>query len=305
MNNYQALVICAALAYASPAAADEYFAVTPSGSAETFFQQEPKAVIGLLSSRCIDAKWSLISSSETELVCEAPLSTGQSILGQMLMGNSYSTPPRRFFRYNVASVNGVSRVQASGWMELQMAFGQTRRTDFDGPEFQNSAISFMMGAGGKLPRGTMFPNHVMMGLQGKNTPMGSHAGLYITSVDAGGPAESAGLVSGDIIIRIGSKRLKSPDDWLDATASVTKNATYPVEVVRDGKPKTVTLARAFRPAISEEVAPIAVAPPAVSPDPAATPPPSLADEMAKLAKLKADGVLSEAEFQAAKAKLLK
>src|SRR5688572_9758911 len=103
---------------ATPALADEYFAVTPSGAAEMLFQGKPQKVIGELSSKCIDVRWTVISSNPNELVCEAPLNMGQSVLGQMLLGNSYSTPPRRFFRFNVADVNGISRVQASGWMEL-------------------------------------------------------------------------------------------------------------------------------------------------------------------------------------------
>jgi hypothetical protein len=131
-----------------PALADEFMAVTPTGAAEMLFPNHATEVVGRLSNKCIDARWTVISSTPTDLVCEAPMNMGQSVLGQMLLGNSYSTPPRRFFRFNVAETNGVSRVQASGWMELQMAFGQIKRTDFSGPEFQNSIFSFMSAAGG-------------------------------------------------------------------------------------------------------------------------------------------------------------
>lgn len=112
----------------SPALADKFFAVTPSGSAEMLFAENPPTVVGKLSSKCIDSHWTVVTSSSNELGCEAPLNMGQSVLGQMLMGNSYSTPPRRFFRFNVIEVNGISRAQASGWIELQMAFGQVKRT---------------------------------------------------------------------------------------------------------------------------------------------------------------------------------
>ncbi len=303
MTLFRMAIVSAALAYAMPAAADEFFAVTPSGAAETLFPEEPKAVVGKLSSKCIDAKWTVISSSDTELVCEAPLNSGQSFLGQMLMGNRYSTPPRRFFRFNIASVQGISRVQASGWMELQMAFGQMKRTDFSGPEFHNSIIAFMGAAGGKLPKGTTFPNHVMVGVQGASTPLGKYVGLYITKVDPGSPADAAGLVPGDIISRVGDKLMKNTgEDWLDATAAVLKNPTYPVEVIHNGKKKLVTLTRALRPPISDDIVPLA---PAIPANPGlATATPSIADEMVKLAKLKAEGVITDAEFQAAKAKLL-
>ena len=169
------IVAVMALAVSTPAFADKMFAVTPSGAAEMLFPESPTVVIGKLSSKCIDARWKVISSSSNEVVCEAPMNFGQSLLGTMLLGNSYSTPPRRFFRFNVAEVKGISRVQASGWMELQMAFGQMRRTDFSGADFQNSILAFMESAGGKLPVGTTFPNHVVMGFDGPITSVGKEA----------------------------------------------------------------------------------------------------------------------------------
>ena len=166
------LVFVVALTHVSaPALADEFMAVTPTGAAEMLFPNHATEVVGKLSNKCIDARWTVISSNPTDLVCEAPMNMGQSVLGQMLMGNSYSTPPRRFFRFNVAEIYGVSRVQASGWMELQMAFGQMKRTDFSGPEFQNSIFSFMSAAGGTFPVDTRFPNHVMMGFKSEDYPI--------------------------------------------------------------------------------------------------------------------------------------
>lgn len=106
--------LAAALFVSSSAVADEFFAVTPSGATEMLFAELLNEVVGKLSTKCIDAGWSVTSSTTSEVVCKAPLNFGQSMVGRLLMGNSYSTPPRRFFKYNVATVNGVSRVQASG-----------------------------------------------------------------------------------------------------------------------------------------------------------------------------------------------
>lgn len=139
------------LLHSSPALADKTFAVTPSGAAEMLFPDQPALVAGKISSKCIDAKWTVVNSTPNAVTCEAPLNFGQSVLGQMLMGNSYSTPPRRFFRFNVVEFNGISRVQATGWMELQMAFGQVKRNDFAGPEFINNAMLFLGNAGGEIP----------------------------------------------------------------------------------------------------------------------------------------------------------
>lgn len=98
------------------------------------------------------------------------------------------------------------------------------------------------------------------------------------------------------------------EDYLDATAKAAKTPTYKVELERGGKIVVLTVERAFRPPVTaadyasfqpEKTAPVAVA---VVAAPAAAG--SVADELAKLAKLKADGVLTEAEFEAQKKKLL-
>ena len=243
-----------------------------------------------------------MSSSPTEVVCEAPLNFGQTLLGQLAMGNSYSTPPRRFFRFNLAKVNGISRVQASGWMELQMAFGQMRRTDFTGPEFHNSIIGFLSAAGGKLPVGTAFPNHVMLGVDGTLSMRGNEGGFDVTKIFPDMSAEKGGLALGDRIVKIASKKFKSDEDYLDATAKAAKTPVYDIEAIRSGKIVKLKMERAFRPSYNDETIPNAQ--PSAVAVMAPMPPVSIADELAKMAKLKADGILSEEEFQAQKAKLL-
>lgn len=284
---------------AAPAIADEFFAVTPSGATEMLFPESATTVSGKLSGKCIDSRWTVITSSPNEVVCEAPLNMGQSIMGQLLMGNSYSTPPRRFFRFNVAEINGISRVQASGWMELQMAFGQVKRNDFSGPEFHNGAMNFLSAAGGQYPPGTTFPNHAAVGFDlEEDIPVGKHRGLRVKSVTPGLPGEKAGLLPGDVVTEIAGKRFKTVDDYLDATAKAAKKPAYEVEVLRDTKTVKLTIERAFRPASTEQV--VSAARPAAPTGATA----SVADELAKLAKLKSDGILTEVEFEAQKKKLL-
>lgn len=295
------LPLAIALAQATPARADKYFAVTPSGTTEMVFPGKPEMVVGALSSKCIDVRWTVISSTSTELVCEAPLNMGQSIIGQMLMGNSYSTPPRRFYRFNVAELNGVSRVQASGWMELQMAFGQTKRTDFSGPPFHNGMMNFMGAAGGSYPVGTTFPNHAAMGVQVEQLQQGKFLTFRITAVETGSPAAKAGIQVGDVVTRIAGKPFKNTDDYLDATARAAAKSPYEVEFIRGGKTMKLSLERSFRPTWTKAVLAEATPTPAPASPPA---PPSIADELEKLAKLKESGVLSESEFEAQKTKLL-
>ena len=300
----QTATAVALFALPMPALADEIFAVTPSGAAEMLFSDTPETVVGALTSKCIDVKWTVISSSQTEVVCEAPMNFGQTLLGQLAMGNSYSTAPRRFFRFNVAKVNGISRVQASGWMELQMAFGQMRRTDFTGPEFHNSIIGFLSTAGGKLPVGTSFPNHVMMGIDGPLTLKGKEGGLDVTEILPDTVASKSELAVGDRIIKIAGKKFKSDDDYLDATAKAAKTPSYEIEVLRSGKLVKLNMDRAFRPSSTEETVPKDIPAAQASVPASNSPQTSVADELAKLAKLKADGILSEEEFQSQKSKLL-
>ncbi len=303
MRKTYGVAMAAACALSSPALADDYYAVTPSGATEEIFAGPPEETIGKLSSRCIDAKWTVVSSSATELVREAPMNIGQSVLGQMLMGNSYSTPPRRYFRFNAATVNGVSRVQASGWMELQMALGQTKRTDFSGPAFHNNIMTFMSSAGGQFPVGTTFPHHVFLGAGFEEARIGKTIGLRITKLEADGPGARAGLQVGDTITNVAGKKFKDIGDLLDAFAKATKTPTYGVDVVRAGKSMSVTVERAYRSPWTEAV----VATPSRATALASAtpiPPISVADELAKLAKLKSDGVLTDAEFEAQKRKLL-
>lgn len=296
------VVVVAALvasSQASPAFADKYFAVTPSGATEMMFPDKPDVVVGQLSGRCIDLHWTVISSGSNQVTCEAPLKMGESILGQMLLGNSYSTPPHRYFRFNLAQINGVSRVQASGWMELQMAFGQIQRTDFSGPPFHNGMMNFMAAAGGKYPVGTTFPNHAALGVSVENVSEGKYGAFRITEIFNNSAAAKAGLKIGDVISEIAGKRFKTVDDYLDATAKAASNPTYNVKLTRDGKNMTMIVERAFRPLVAETVVP--------HPDHFSSqlaPPPSIADEIEKLAKLKDQGLITEDEFLMQKKKLL-
>ncbi|MFY0186137.1 PDZ domain-containing protein [Stenotrophomonas rhizophila] len=283
------------------AAGSQLFAVTPSGTPEAVFSSKASVAVSRLSSKCMDVQWTVVSSSNTEVVCESPLSTGQSIMGQMLLGNSYSTPPRRFFRFNVSELSGFSRVQVSGWMETQMAFGQIQRAPFSGADFHNSIMNFLISAGGAFPAGTTFPNHTVLGVFGKVIPRGRSAVYEVAEVTPGGAADRAGLKARDVITSVAGKKFKTDSDFLDSLAKATKAPTYPIDVTRDGSALSLTVEREYRPT-ANQVASVVEEPAAV---PASLAPAlSVADELAKLLKLKEQGILTQAEFDSQKSKLL-
>jgi hypothetical protein len=103
------------------------------------------------------------------------------------------------------------------------------------------------------------------------------------------------------VTAINGKRFKKQDDYLDATAQAAQQPTYAVEYMRDGNKMTATLERQFRPAITQT---LAASPTVAAPTPVATPTASIADELDKLVKLRDSGVLTVAEFEAQKQKLL-
>jgi hypothetical protein len=279
-------------------------AVTPSGTTEAIFDKALPDTIATLGSYCIDRGWSVTNTTTNQVTCEIPMSMGQSILGQALMGNSYSTPPRQFVQFMAAQVGPASRVQVQNWMELQMAFGQVRRTDFTGPTFHNNAMGMLINAGGRFPPGTTFPNHAVMGVDVDNQPYQGKQGLRVKAIDPGSAAEHGGMQVGDVVFQIAGKRLKDANGYLDATAKAAATPTYEVLVARDGKPVKLSLERAFRPAATAPAAVTVATVPTVSSSPSTAGTSSIADELGKLAALRDKGILTDVEFQAQKAKLL-
>ncbi len=69
---------------------------------------------------------------------------------------------------------------------------------------------------------------------------GTQAGLFVQSVTAGGPAEAAGLLPGDVITRIGGGSATSTSlAWLLVSAEVGDQVA--IEFSREGAPKETTL----------------------------------------------------------------
>lgn len=288
---------------AAPAIADEYYAVTPSGRAEGYLDMPVVDASDHLANKCIDLGWTVVSTTNTVITCEAPMNFGQRLLGQLLMGNSYSTPPRMYYQFNIAGAGSSTRIQVNGWTELQMAFGQMRRTDMVGAAFHNSAMDFIQGIGGRLPPGTTFPNHVMIGFR-PEVVTAPEKGLKLIEVSPGSPAATAGLVVGDVVTRIAGKRVKEYDDLLDALAEAAETETYAVDYYHAGKKAEVNFQRAYRdPVEAPDLSHLAVAP---EPEPQVitAAPLSIADELAKFAQLRDTGIISGEEFEAQKAKLL-
>lgn len=301
MKKHHAIIVAALCCFTQPAFAGKYFAVTPSGKPEANFSGSADETSSALASKCMDAQWSVVKTTPQEVICEAPLTTGRQMVAQMLMGNAYSTPPRRYFRFNIVETGGISRVQASGWVETQMPFGQIQKVDFNGADFHNSIIDFLGSAGGKAPIGTTFPNHAVMGFEAQNEMSGKYGVMRVNNVTPNMPAARAGMQAGDVVTSIAGRKFKDNEEYYEAIEKAARTETYSVEIQRDGKPMTLTLDREFRPAITETATPKASTAATSAQSVQSS---SIADELTKLHKLKEQGILSDAEFEAQKKKLL-
>lgn len=284
--------------------ADEPYALTPSGATEDLFDLPVTDTSDAIVNGCIDAGQTVISSTSTVVVCEFYFRTTESVLGALLLGNSYSTPPRSFVRFNAAELQGSTRVTANAWLETQMAFGQVRKQDLGSNHFHNDVMAFLAVAGGRFPEGTEYPNHALIGLQW-NVVEKPQKGLQVTEVIDGSAAFEGGLQVGDVVTRIARERTKDGSDVLDGLHKAIKKETYEVEFYRDGDKMSAELPRRFR---ETEVAPEPQFVEVIEePEPTVTQviaPISIADELTKFAQLRDDGIISEEEFEAQKAKLL-
>jgi serine protease Do len=81
------------------------------------------------------------------------------------------------------------------------------------------------------------------GLSGAvNRVYGFKNGVLVQEVQPGGPADKAGLKSGDIITTIDGRSIKDGDDLVNEIASRRPGSTIRLGYIRDGKPQDTTVA---------------------------------------------------------------
>jgi len=65
-------------------------------------------------------------------------------------------------------------------------------------------------------------------------------GAFVDSVSSGSPAERAGILAGDVIVRIGDTRVRGVEDVFAAVRAQKVGDTVDIEVVRDGVTRTLS-----------------------------------------------------------------
>lgn len=66
-------------------------------------------------------------------------------------------------------------------------------------------------------------------------------GLLVLWLEEGGPAEKGGLLVGDILVAVSGQAVGDPDDLFSALSSETVGKAIAVEVLRGGRPETVSV----------------------------------------------------------------
>lgn len=117
-----------------------------------WFTQEPAEVANLLANKCVDRSGAVVEQDAFHVLCVRQMSGSQGILAQALLGNAYSTTPEVRLRFAVMKDGAATRVQASQWVEVQMALGQVRRTEMNGKKQNASLVALLTEAGGSALR---------------------------------------------------------------------------------------------------------------------------------------------------------
>ncbi|MBD5755301.1 hypothetical protein IF799_22745 [Citrobacter freundii] len=95
---------------------------TASGKPEGEYPGKTKEQVkDALVSYCNQKGLSVFESTESLVICGKQT---DSVLAQMLVGNSYSTPSMAKIRFTIASVNNAPKVWSDMWIESQMPGGQ-------------------------------------------------------------------------------------------------------------------------------------------------------------------------------------
>ena len=82
--------------------------------------------------------------------------------------------------------------------------------------------------------------HADLGVNARSVTDGATDGAQIQNVVAGGPAAAAGILDGDVVVRVAGRTIAGADELVVAVREHQPNEQVPVELVRQGRPLTVT-----------------------------------------------------------------
>lgn len=93
---------------------------------------------------CASRGMEVFEQGTASVTCSKTMTGNDAILGQLLIGNSYSTPPTSNVTFVVTSRGDDTKVMMSShWIETQMAFGQIRKQQLTANHQLNSVYDFL------------------------------------------------------------------------------------------------------------------------------------------------------------------
>jgi S1-C subfamily serine protease len=123
----------------------------------------------------------------------------------------------------------------------------------------NTAIrSIGMGEGGSIGLGFAIPiddargiaeeliragsvHHAELGVNARSMTDGTTDGAQVQNVQQGGAAEAAGVIEGDVIVRLAGRQIAGADELVVAYREHNPGDTVEVELIREGRPLTVSV----------------------------------------------------------------
>ena len=81
--------------------------------------------------------------------------------------------------------------------------------------------------------------HPTLGMTTKTVANSVASGAQVANVTQGGPADRAGIVENDVIVKVGDREVTDGDDYIVAVRQLRVGQDAPIEVLREGRPVTL------------------------------------------------------------------
>lgn len=83
--------------------------------------------------------------------------------------------------------------------------------------------------------------HADLGVNARSVTDGATDGAQVQNVTANGPAALAGIIEGDVIVKVADRPIAGADELVVAVRERQPGETVPVDLVRDGRPLTLSV----------------------------------------------------------------
>ncbi len=83
--------------------------------------------------------------------------------------------------------------------------------------------------------------HAEIGINARSVSDGTTDGAQVQNVQQGGPAAAAGILEGDVIVKVADRSIAGADELVVAVRERKPGDTVPVDIVREGRPLTLSV----------------------------------------------------------------